>query len=135
MPLEDKRLTVWTSQVVVAMLDPLQEGGLVTAAAVGVLEQLVINSRDLLKDNMKSLPPLPQSVDKLGTYNFANICAETDGLIVSCCAHVAVVTVLSIQQLNGWPDSTSCNTVLTANSQRLAWCAAQLATAFVVFST
>lgn len=54
-------------QVVVAMLDPLQEGGPATAAATAVLDQLVVKSRHLLKDKMKSLPPLPQGVDRLGT--------------------------------------------------------------------
>lgn len=53
-------------QVVVAMLDPLQEGGHVTAAAAAVLDQLVVKSRSLLKDKMKSLPPLPQGIDRLG---------------------------------------------------------------------
>ena len=58
------------------MLDPLQEGGAVTASAVAVLEQLVVKSRHLLKDNMKGLPPLPQGVDRLGTFHLD---------LASCC--------------------------------------------------
>lgn len=53
-------------QVVVAMLDPLQEGGPVTTAAAAVLDQLIVKSRHLLKNSIKSLPPLPQGEDKLG---------------------------------------------------------------------
>ena len=37
------------AQVAVAMLEPLQEGGTVTAAAAHVLEQMVVRSRQLLK--------------------------------------------------------------------------------------
>lgn len=51
------------------MLDPLQEGGAVTVAAVAVLEQLVINSRHLLRSNIKTLPPLPPGIPKLGKGN------------------------------------------------------------------
>ena len=48
------------------MLDPLQEGGPVTADAVTVLEQLVVQSQHMLGDRIKSLPPLPQAVQGLG---------------------------------------------------------------------
>ena len=53
-------------QVVVTLLDPLQEGGPVAAAAVTVLEQLVVHSRPLLGERLKTLPPLPQAVEGLG---------------------------------------------------------------------
>lgn len=53
-------------QVVVTLLDPLQEGGAVAAAAVTVLEQLVVHARHLLGDKLKTLPPLPQVVEGLG---------------------------------------------------------------------
>lgn len=53
-------------QVVVTLLDPLQEGGAVAAAAVNVLEQLVVHARHLLGDKLKTLPPLPQAVEGLG---------------------------------------------------------------------
>lgn len=53
-------------QVVVTLLDPLQEGGPVAAAAVNVLEQLVVHARHLLGDKLKTLPPLPQAVEGLG---------------------------------------------------------------------
>ena len=59
-------------QVVVTLLDPLQEGGPVAAAAVMVLEQLVIHARHLLGDKLKTLPPLPQAVEGLG--NGAYVC-------------------------------------------------------------
>lgn len=49
------------------LLDPLQEGGRVAAAAVNVLEQLVVHARHLLGDKLKTLPPLPQAVEGLGT--------------------------------------------------------------------
>ena len=48
------------------LLDPLQEGGAVAAAAVSVLEQLVVHARPLLGDRLKTLPPLPQAVEGLG---------------------------------------------------------------------
>ena len=54
------------AQVVVTLLDPLQEGGPVAAAAVAVLEQLVVHLRHLLGDRLKTLPPLPQAVEGLG---------------------------------------------------------------------
>ena len=59
------------------LLDPLQEGGAVAAAAVSVLEQLVVHARPLLGDKLKTLPPLPQAVEGLGkhtlyTANHAN---------------------------------------------------------------
>ena len=52
--------------MVVTLLDPLQEGGPVAAAAVTVLEQLVVQSKNLLADRIKTLPPLPQAVQGLG---------------------------------------------------------------------
>ncbi|KAL0029509.1 hypothetical protein WJX79_000191 [Trebouxia sp. C0005] len=57
------------NQVVVTLLDPLQEGGPVAAAAVTVLEQLVVHSKHLLGERLKSLPPLPQAVEGLGRIN------------------------------------------------------------------
>ena len=56
-------------QVVVTLLDPLQEGGRVAAAAVNVLEQLVVHARHLLGDKLKTLPPLPQAVEGLGKHS------------------------------------------------------------------
>lgn len=50
------------------LLDPLQEGGAVAAAAVSVLEQLVVHARPLLGDKLKTLPPLPQAVEGLGKH-------------------------------------------------------------------
>ena len=69
------------------MLDPLQEGGPVTAAAAAVLEQLVIKSRHLLKDKMKSLPPLPQGVDRLGIVAkaFLLCCLQAAIALLACC--------------------------------------------------
>ncbi len=55
-------------QVVVTLLDPLQEGGAVAAAAVTVLEQLVVHAKHLLGDRLKTLPPLPQAVEGLGKH-------------------------------------------------------------------
>lgn len=61
-------------QVVVALLDPLQEGGPVAAAAVTVLEQLVVHARLLLGDKLKALPPLPQAVEGLGKPTLCTAC-------------------------------------------------------------
>ena len=66
-------LTQCTSdaQVVVALLEPLQEGGAVMAAAVQVLETIIIDGRMLMKPQIKALPPLPQSVPALHRVNSA----------------------------------------------------------------
>ncbi len=50
------------------LLDPLQEDGAVAAAAVTVLEQLVVHAKHLLGNRLKTLPPLPQSVEGLGKH-------------------------------------------------------------------
>ena len=50
------------------LLDPLQEGGAVAAAAVTVLEQLVVHAKHLLGERLKTLPPLPQAVEGLGKH-------------------------------------------------------------------
>lgn len=49
-------------QIVVALLEPLQEGGLLTAAAAKAMEELVVKGRALLQSKLQGLPPLPQSV-------------------------------------------------------------------------
>ena len=56
------------------LLDPLQEGGAVAAAAVSVLEQLVVHARPLLGDKLKTLPPLPQAVEGLGKHTLSTAC-------------------------------------------------------------
>ncbi len=45
-----------------ALLEPLQEGEALTAAASKALEELVIKGRHLLQAKLKGLPPLPQSI-------------------------------------------------------------------------
>lgn len=54
----------WLSciQIVVALLEPLQEGGALTAAAAKAMEELVVKGRALLQSKLQGLPPLPQSV-------------------------------------------------------------------------
>ena len=52
----------------VTLLDPLQEGGAVAAAAVTVLEKLVVHAKHLLGERLKTLPPLPQAVEGLGKH-------------------------------------------------------------------
>jgi hypothetical protein len=52
-------------QVVVALLDPLQEGGRVMAAAVRVMEAMIVDNRSVLTDQIKALPPIPKSVSAL----------------------------------------------------------------------
>ena len=49
-------------QIVVALLEPLQEGGALTVAASKALEELIIKGRSLLQAKLKGLPPLPQSI-------------------------------------------------------------------------
>ena len=67
--------------MVVTLLDPLQEGGPVAAAAVSVLEQLVVHARLLLGDKLKTLPPLPQAVEGLGKHTLCTACH----IITDCC--------------------------------------------------
>ncbi|KAK9914842.1 hypothetical protein WJX75_001188 [Coccomyxa subellipsoidea] len=50
------------NQIVVALLEPLQEGGALTAAAAKAMEELVVKGRALLQSKLQGLPPLPQSV-------------------------------------------------------------------------
>lgn len=50
----------------VALMDCLQEGGPVMAAAVRVLEAMIIDNRRLLRAQIKGLPPIPKSVPALG---------------------------------------------------------------------
>jgi hypothetical protein len=52
-------------QVVVALLEPLQEGGKLTAAAARAVEELVVTGRALLQAKLRGLPPLPQSIPAL----------------------------------------------------------------------
>jgi len=52
-------------QVVVALLDPLQEGGRVMAAAVRVMECMIVDNRSVLTAQIKALPPIPKSVSAL----------------------------------------------------------------------
>lgn len=49
----------------VALLDPLQEGGELTAAAARAMEELVVTGRPLLRSKLRGLPPLPQAVPGL----------------------------------------------------------------------
>ena len=49
-------------QIVVALLEPLQEGGELTLASSRALEELIIKGRGLLQAKIKGLPPLPQSI-------------------------------------------------------------------------
>ena len=66
--LEDDALSVyWPLQIVVALLEPLQEGGALTVAASKALEELIIKGRSLLQAKLKGLPPLPQSVQVIPT--------------------------------------------------------------------
>ena len=52
-------------QIVVALLEPLQEGGALTAAAARAVEQLVLRARPLLGEALRTLPPLPHGVPAL----------------------------------------------------------------------
>ena len=56
-----------------ALLEPLQEGGALTASASRALEELIIKGRSLLAAKLKGLPPLPQSIQvtaKLPSMNY-----------------------------------------------------------------
>ena len=61
-PRRDIHQCFWSLQIVVALLEPLQEGGALTAAASRALEELIIKGRSLLQAKLKGLPPLPQSI-------------------------------------------------------------------------
>ena len=56
---------MWLPQVVVAMLEPLNEGGQVSAAAAGVVQAVVEAGRQHFKEQLTSLPPLPPSIPAL----------------------------------------------------------------------
>lgn len=53
-------------QVAVTLLEPLQEGGALAAAAARVLEAIVGRHRPLLGEQISALPPLPASLPALG---------------------------------------------------------------------
>ena len=77
-------------QVVVTLLDPLQEGSPVTAAALTVLEQLVVHARHLLGDKLKTLPPFPQAVEGLGKFQ-----GSLPVMKLPCCRPEAGITTLA----------------------------------------
>lgn len=70
-----------SSQVVVAMLEPLNEGGQVSAAAASVVQSVVEAGRQHFKDSLTSLPPLPPSIPALHRCNA--ILAEERGTITA----------------------------------------------------
>ncbi|KAI3426356.1 hypothetical protein D9Q98_008728 [Chlorella vulgaris] len=57
------------SQVVVALMDALQEGGAVTAAAMRVVEELVVVCRRNHRDKLRVIPPLPNWLPELERLN------------------------------------------------------------------
>lgn len=56
-------------QVVVALLEPLQEGGAVSAAAIRVLEELVLVCKRNHRDKLRTMPPLPNWMKELEQLN------------------------------------------------------------------
>lgn len=53
-------------QVVVAMMEPLQEGGQVASSAVKVVEAALLEAQDIVQDHLRGVPPLPLEIDALG---------------------------------------------------------------------
>lgn len=64
-------------QVVVALLESLQEGGPVSAAAIRVLEELVLICRRTHRDKLRTIPPLPNWLPELEKLNEVGACAHT----------------------------------------------------------
>ncbi len=64
-------------QVVVALLESLQEGGPVSAAAIRVLEELVLIFRRTHRDKLRTIPPLPNWLPELEKLNEVGACAHT----------------------------------------------------------
>ncbi|KAL4421833.1 hypothetical protein ABPG77_001622 [Micractinium sp. CCAP 211/92] len=57
------------NQVVVALLESLQEGGPVSAAAIRVLEELVLICRRTHREKLRTIPPLPNWLQELEKLN------------------------------------------------------------------
>jgi hypothetical protein len=75
------------SQVVVALMDALQEGGAVTAAAMRVVEELVVVCRRNHRDKLRVIPPLPNWLPELERLNEVVLCcAVLDCSCGMCCA-------------------------------------------------
>ena len=55
-------------QVVVAMMEPLQEGGQVASSAVKVVEAALLEAQDIVQDHLLGVPPLPLEIDALGRF-------------------------------------------------------------------
>ena len=53
-------------QVVVAMMEPLQEGGEVASSAVKVVDAALLEAQDVVQDHLRGVPPLPLEIDALG---------------------------------------------------------------------
>jgi hypothetical protein len=56
-------------QVVVALMEPLQEGGAVCGAAVKALDELVTICRRTHRDKLRFIPPLPNWLPELQKLN------------------------------------------------------------------
>ena len=63
------------------MLEPLTEGGQVSAAAAGVVQGVVSAGRQHFPDQLRRLPPLPPSIPALQTCNA--ILAEQRGTVTA----------------------------------------------------
>ncbi|PSC70468.1 serine threonine-kinase ATR isoform X1 [Micractinium conductrix] len=57
------------NQIVVALLEPLQEGGPVSSAAIKVLDDLVAILKRTHRDKLRSMPPLPSGMPELDKLN------------------------------------------------------------------
>ena len=55
-------------QVVVAMMEPLQEGGQVASGAVKVVEAALLEAQDMVQDHLLGVPPLPLEIEALGGF-------------------------------------------------------------------
>ena len=55
-------------QVVVAMMEPLQEGGELASGAVKVVEAALLEAQDIVQDHLRGVPPLPLEIDALGEF-------------------------------------------------------------------
>lgn len=103
-------------QVVVAMLEPLTEGGEVSAAAAGVVQGAVSAGRQHFPEQLRKLPPLPPSIPALQSSNAilaeqrGTVTAEEhiDASLESLQHHSLAVRANALQVLPYPPDAMPC---------------------------
>lgn len=67
-----------------ALLEPLQEGGLETTMAARAVEALVVGARPLLGERLRTLPPLPHGIPALAKARLPPFPSSPRGAWVAC---------------------------------------------------